>query len=347
MAPRQSKLRSRAQTQKRPSRVRRTLMKPRPRLRTQRSQKVSPRPNARGVNNPMSRMNANAPLRIQTTERVVTLTIPVNSQPGDLLYVLKNNPTSSPRVRVITSQHDSWHGDTHVEVETTGNAFAKNFLLIRHVPNGDETRLPAPGQNLLNFAEAYSRKGETCKLQLDSNAKGRVSAPWRLTSYNPNKPILDTDPSECNNGLYIIVSNGSPGQDPVDITIRFHVNISCYGAIYTPIQELPLAFNSRFANTTATLQTITHPSIGTAIPNGAFVTTAPLVLALETQAGVVRIVPESTPLTLNNVAGPNTSIFCRVSGPSIPAGYTVAFRAPNGNMESFWNTSHTTWQYLP
>nr|QYF49506.1 MAG: structural polyprotein [Xinjiang sediment hepe-like virus 1] len=346
MSPRQNRMRQRAQTSKRPTRVRRTQMKPRPRTRPTR-QKVASRPNYRGANNPMSKLNVNAPLKIQTTERVVTLTIPVDSKPGDLLYVLKNNPTSSPRARVITSQHDSWHGDTHVEVETTGNAFAKNFLLIRHVPNGDESRLPTPGQDLLNFAEAYSRKGETCKLQLDSNAKGRVSAPWRLTSYNPNKPILDSDPSECNNGLYIIVSNGSPGAEPVDITIRFHVNISCYGAIYKPIEVVnPSSFNTRYTPTFQSATQVLHPSFGPApVSTGERVTLAPLMIC-DQPANIIRIVPAGTTVNLTTTAGPNTSFICRVTGPDIPANFFIAHRAFNGNIEYLWNNNFTTFQFV-
>lgn len=179
----------------------------------------------------------NAVSYLRGTERVVTLTIPTTSKAGDLLYVLEGNPNSAPRAKAVASQFDSWSSSLEMEVETTGNAFSKNFILLRHIPNGDVSRLPQPGQSLLNVAEAYDRKSESVKLQLDSNAKGICKAPWKALSYNPRKPINDTDPSERNLGLFIVVSNGSPGAESVDITIRFRYDFRFFGPIYQPLIE--------------------------------------------------------------------------------------------------------------
>lgn len=180
-------------------------------------------------------MNVNAVSTFNGTERVTTLTIPVDAAPGQLLYMLENNPNSAPRARATATQFDSWHSVTEMEVETTGNAFSKNFIVLRHIPNGDPSRLPSDDVSLLNLAEAYSRPAESYKLQLDSNSKGVVRAPWRGTSYNPRKPINDTDPSERNNGIFIIVANGSPGTETVDITIRYRYSFHFYGPIYQAI----------------------------------------------------------------------------------------------------------------
>jgi len=180
-------------------------------------------------------MNINAVSVLNGTERITTVTIPTTTTAGKLLYLLENNPSSAPRANAVSTQFDSWSSTTEIEVETTGNAFAKNFVVIRHVPNGDPSRLPADPESLLNFAEAYSCPGESYKLQLDSNAKGVVRAPFRATTYNPHKPIRDQDPSERNNGLFIIVANGSPGVDPVDITIRFRYSFRFYGPIFRSI----------------------------------------------------------------------------------------------------------------
>nr|UKQ11021.1 hypothetical protein 3 [signal crayfish associated tombus-like virus 1] len=187
---------------------------------------------SRRTNIGKSSMNAVSYLR--GTERVVTLTIPTTSKAGDLLYTLEGNPNSAPRARAVASQFDSWSSALELEVETTGNAFSKNFILIRHLPNGDPSRLPPSGQSLLNVAEAYDRRDESVKLQLDSNAKGVCKAPWSL-SYNPRKPIEDTDASERNLGLFIIVSNGSPGTEPVDITVRLRYDFRFYGPIFQPL----------------------------------------------------------------------------------------------------------------
>lgn len=197
--------------------------------------KLSPRRNFPSRANRRGAIDINSVSTFNGTERVATITIPTNSTPGQLLFTLENNPNSAPRAGAIATQFDSWHSVTELEVETTGNAFAKNFIVIRHIPNGDPSRIPSDPQSLLNFAEAYSRRNESFKLQLDSNGKGIVRAPWTGVSYNPRKPINDTDPSERNNGLFIIVSNGSPGTDPVDITIRYRYSLKFYGPIYQPI----------------------------------------------------------------------------------------------------------------
>jgi hypothetical protein len=211
--------------------------------------KMVPRKSTISRRNPQSSMNVNSNNRCSALERVATFTIPTTSQPGDLLFTLQNNPTSAPRSSAIASQFDSWHGVTSIQVESTGNAFAKNFVVIRHVPNGDPARLPAPGQPLLNIAESYSRRGESIKLQLDSNSKPFCTAPWRGISYNTRKPILDDDPSERNNGLFIIVSNGSPGTESVDITVRYKYDFHFYGPLYTGI--LP-NLSGRITTTTGT-----------------------------------------------------------------------------------------------
>nr|QYJ54465.1 ORF2 [Astroviridae sp.] len=207
----------------------------RPNTARSKNTKLTPRKTTVSRRNPPSSMNVNSNNRCSALERVATFTIPINSQPGDILFVLQNNPTSAPRSSAIASQFDSWHGKTAIQVESTGNAFAKNFVVIRHVPNGDPARLPAQGQPLLNIAESYSRRGESVKLQLDSNSKPFCTAPWRGISYNTRKPILDDDPSERNNGLFIIVSNGSPGAEPVDLTVRYKYDFHFYGPLYTGI----------------------------------------------------------------------------------------------------------------
>jgi hypothetical protein len=199
----------------------------------------------------VGRSSMNAVSYLRGTERVVTLTIPTTSKAGDLLYTLEGNPNSAPRARAVASQFDSWSSPLELEVETTGNAFSKNFILIRHLPNGDPNRLPPPGQSLLNVAEAYDRRDESVKLQLDSNAKGVCKAPWSL-SYNPRKPIEDTDASERNLGLFIIVSNGSPGAEPVDITIRLRYDFRFYGPIYQPLSPNT---SQILTNTTTSLAT--------------------------------------------------------------------------------------------
>lgn len=197
--------------------------------------KLQPRPNMVSRRARPSRVNVNSANQCAALERITTVTIPATSQAGDLLFSMPNNPNSAPRASAIASQYDSWYGNASIEVETTGNAFSKNFVIIRHVPNGDPNRLPTSASEMLNFAEAYGRRAESVKLQLDSNRRAVCSAPWRGVSYNPKKPLVDTDPSECNNGLFIVVSNGSPGNESVDITIRYRYRFHFFGPIYAGI----------------------------------------------------------------------------------------------------------------
>lgn len=172
--------------------------------------------------------------RMSATERVTQVIVPTTVTPGTLLFSSPVNPTSSPRLAAVATQFDSWYGTITMEVETTGNAFSQDYAILRHVPNGDPARLPTNARNLLNLAETCEKRSESAKLQLDSNKTAQVVATWK-TSYNPRKPILDSDPSECNNGLFIVVADGSPGDNAVNLTIRFRYNIVFYGPQSNPI----------------------------------------------------------------------------------------------------------------
>lgn len=203
-----------------------------------------PRPATRNVNRrprnqraisrrPTNRIPPGVRCSFTGLERVTQITVPTTVTPGTLLYQLPANPLSAPRLQSTASQFDSWYGNITLEVETTGNSFNTDYVVLRHVPNGDPGRLPTNALNLLNLAETSDRNGESAKLQLDANRIARVSARWS-ESYNPRKPIIDTDPSECNNGLFIIVADGSPGTTSVNLTVRLRYNISFYGPIVNP-----------------------------------------------------------------------------------------------------------------
>lgn len=173
----------------------------------------------------------NASVFFRDTERVATLSIPAFSSPGDLLATFAVNPLSAPRLRAVAQQFDSWRGQMSMEVETTGNAFSKNYVILRHLPNGDPSVVPSNRDALLNTVEASARPGESARLQLDSNRPASVSARW-AESYNKNKPIVDADLNDCRNGQFLIVSNGSPGAEIVTLTVRLHYQIRFFGPIY-------------------------------------------------------------------------------------------------------------------
>jgi hypothetical protein len=167
-------------------------------------------------------------------ERITQVNIATNVAAGTLLYSLAANPTVSPRLKAVASQFDSWRGTMSLEVESTGNSLSTDYVIIRHVPNGDPARLPSNLNTLLNLAEASDRPGDSAKLQLDANRVAKVSAIW-AESYNPKKPIIDSDPTECNLGQFIIVADGSPGTTSVNLTIRLRYSIDFFGAIFVPI----------------------------------------------------------------------------------------------------------------
>jgi len=180
------------------------------------------------------------------------------------------------------SQFDSWYGNITMEVETTGNSFSQDYVVLRFLPNGDPGRIPTNAMNLLNLAETAERNTDSAKLQLDSNRIARVSARW-VDSYNKKKPILDSDPSDCNNGVFIIVADGSPGSAAVNLTVRLRYDVHFYGPIVNPIVSnssqlftgvAPLSATNffgtsptsvGFGSATATANTVTFPQIGSYI----------------------------------------------------------------------------------
>lgn len=302
--------------------------------------KLSPRRNFPGRANRRGRMNVNAVSTFNGTERVTTLTIPTNAAPGQLLFTLENNPNSAPRARATATQFDSWHSVTEMEVETTGNAFSKNFVVLRHIPNGDPSRLPSDDASLLNLAEAYSRPLESYKLQLDSNRKGVVRAPWKGTSYNPRKPINDTDPSERNNGIFIIVANGSPGTETVDITIRYRYSFQFYGPIFQAI--LPDTSAYYFANTgmTPALPFGTSPNFTG--PGGVSITNNSITLKPGNYKASLRIdgtgITAAPTVTSPGVTFTNQGAVLTATGLI----QLYAFTLPNNSQVSFGSVTGTT-----
>lgn len=195
---------------------------------------------ALSIAKPMQQKRARVPrpnmseVHFQDTERLLTVTIAPSSTPGQLLAQIPVNPLSPPRLQSVARQFDSWHGMMALEAETTGNAFSKNYVIIRHLPNGDPAQIPSQAEALLNTVEACGRPSESQRLQLDSNRKAVVVASW-ASSYNKNKPIVDPDANDANNGLFLLVSNGSPGTESVDVVLRLRYNIRFFGPIAKPL----------------------------------------------------------------------------------------------------------------
>lgn len=224
--------------QKKSNNKRRGGRKPTPKAQNPTKMPARRRPRARNNPNNIMRRKSGQPsftahCKVSAIERVTQVIVPTTVTPGTLLWTSPVNPRVSPRLAATASQYDSWFGKFTLEVETTGNSFSSDYVILRHVPNGDPARLPTNARNLLALAETCDRPSESYKLQLDSNKTGRVTAIWS-SSYNPRKPIIDTDPSECNNGQFIIVADGSPGTSAVNLTIRLRYEVSFFGPISAP-----------------------------------------------------------------------------------------------------------------
>lgn len=176
--------------------------------------------------------------RLQGTERIKTITIPTDSTAGKVLAKVYVSPISAPRASTIAAQFDSWSGTISLEAESTGNAFSQNYIILHHFPDADGTRIPTDADLLLAAAETTTHRMETARLQLDSNKKATALAPWRL-SYNAYKPLSSVNLSESFNGVFYVISNGSPGDKPVSVTLRMKYNIRFYGASFSMIPVLP------------------------------------------------------------------------------------------------------------
>lgn len=173
-------------------------------------------------------------VHFQDTERLATVTVEPGVSPGTLLSMIPVNPLTPPRLQSVARQFDTWKGTMTLEAETTGNAFSKNYVILRHLPNGDPAQIPFEPRALLNTVEAGGRPSDSQRLQLDSNRKATVSATW-THSYNKNKPIVDPDLNDANNGLFLLVSNGSPGTESVDVVLRVRYDIRFYGPVAKPL----------------------------------------------------------------------------------------------------------------
>lgn len=208
-------------------------------VKTLKNMKLAPKPNkSRKPAPPRNKRNMSRPnmseVHFQDTERLLTVTVPPSSAPGTLLALIPVNPLTPPRLQSVARQFDTWHGTMSLEAETTGNAFSKNYVILRHLPNGDPSQVPVQPEALLNTVEAGGRPTDTQRLQLDSNRKAVVVASWRH-SYNKDKPIVDPDANDANNGLFLLVSNGSPGTESVDVVLRLRYNIRFYGPVAKPL----------------------------------------------------------------------------------------------------------------
>lgn len=188
----------------------------------------------RSARNPMSdslsQAKRDAVAMLASTEVVAPVPVPANSRRGDLLYAVEVNPRKlGPTLAAMATQAESWAGNFEFLLAVNGDALAKNYAIARWLPDGRLSKLPAGGDALWRLARGNPRARTTDKAKLKYNiiagqeTSASVKAPW-LQTYNPRKPVEDEDPSDRNLGVFIIVSNGPPGQDiTIDVDVTYEV----------------------------------------------------------------------------------------------------------------------------
>jgi hypothetical protein len=166
------------------------------------------------------------------TEFLSFVTVPSSTTLGSQLYSIEVNPTQMPRLSVFASQYKQWKGDISMKVESLGNAFANSSVSLAFIPDPDPADLPSDPTSLLRVINSAPSQRN---LHLQSQGTATVKADWKLST-NPWKFIVDSQPSDRANGLFLIVANGSPGSTDIPLKVSMSYNILFQGNTYTPLE---------------------------------------------------------------------------------------------------------------
>lgn len=159
------------------------------------------------------------------------LTVPALAAPGTHLLTLRVNPTHFPRLTTLSSQFKQWKGPIRLHIESLGNALTFSSVTAAFFPDPENSQIPTAPATLLSTIEACPRK---TTLHLQSTQRKTVHADWSLST-NPWKFIADTDPSDQSNGFFVIVANGSPGSEPVQLKISASYDVTFQGSTFAAI----------------------------------------------------------------------------------------------------------------
>lgn len=175
---------------------------------------------------------------IHNTEPVAPITVPSNSVRGDLLYSVEVNPQMLGRILAANAtQAQSWAGNVSFIMRVNGSVNSTNYAVARWLPDADLSELPTDKEARWRYVRANSTGLLTNKKKkaLDrafikynvvseqSESQQTVNASW-VQSYNPIKPIRDDNASTQNLGLFVIVSNGPPGEEiTIDLDCKYDV----------------------------------------------------------------------------------------------------------------------------
>jgi hypothetical protein len=166
--------------------------------------------------------------------------VPTTSTLGQSLFQLEVNPSQVPRLAIIASQYKQWRGRMSLTVESLGNAFSTSSVALAFIPDPDPNELPSDPTDLLRVVESAPSRAD---LHLQAVATKTVTANWDLTT-NPWKFVEDSDASDRANGLFLLVSYGSPGDTPVNLRIGVNYDITFQGNTFKPANAI-LPLNAR------------------------------------------------------------------------------------------------------
>jgi hypothetical protein len=279
-------------------------------MRRPRNQRPKPRnarktPNVAQLSRGLNRLRVRPARPIGVQERLrqkgheffQIITVPTDAFIGQNLFQLEVNPTMIPRLSVIASQYKQWKGDMKLHVESLGNAFSLSSVTSAFFPDPDPAELPSDPIALLRAIDAAPSKRN---LHLQDTSIKTVDAPWSLTT-NPWKFNVDTDPSDRANGLFVIISNGTPGSDPVNVKISLSYDITFQGNTFQPMIPALITPARTLASVTGgiTSTEFTHPAFGSAsVPYSADYTLAADLPVLTPDGTSIEIIPLGSLVTL-------------------------------------------------
>lgn len=175
---------------------------------------------------------------LHNTEPVAPIIVPDNSERGDLIYAVEVNPQNLGRILAANAtQAQSWAGNISFGMRVNGSVNSKNYAVARWLPDADLSELPndkearwryvrAESSGLLNKRKKKATDRAFIKYNVVSeqpDSQHTVTASW-AQSYNPIKPIRDDNPSTQNLGLFVIVSNGPPGESiTIDLDCKYDI----------------------------------------------------------------------------------------------------------------------------
>lgn len=197
---------------------------------------------------------------IDVTEPLESIIVPADSPRGTKLQAIEINPlTLGKSLQARGLQNQSWAGNFRFHVRTNGSVNTRNYAQVKFLPNASLANLPADGNELWRTVRAkttrLAKQGksdrEFVKFNIISDRECTVDVPWDA-SFNPIKPVQDSDESERSLGVLIFVSNGPPGE-----AMQLDIDVDCFVYFCGPTPRSVMLNNSVLV--TGTPSSLTTP----------------------------------------------------------------------------------------